>query len=269
MNPFITAQDLCVSIGGRRILDDVTFQVEEGQTVGLVGPNGSGKTTLLRALAGTLPYEGSLRLHDREVSSWKPRPLARELAFLRQNTSLEFDFTVEQLVLLGRSPHKGWLEGYSAADREHIRSALDRVELLPFLNRSVLTLSGGELQRALLAQALVQEAPLLLLDEPTAHLDIHHQFEFMEIVAELAAASHTTITVFHDLELAARFAGSILVLESGRLVAGGTPRQVLTEKLISEVFRMRAAVEADDSDHVRIRFLNRSTTNGIPARQRS
>src|SRR5690606_38104477 len=145
-------------------------------------------------------------LQGRDIRQWKARPLAQELAFLRQNTAIDFDFSVEQLVLLGRAPYRGWLQGYDSADHALAREALRRVEMEALASRSILTLSGGELQRALLAQALAQEASLLLLDEPTAHLDIHHRFEFMEIVRELAATGRTIITVFHDLELAARFA---------------------------------------------------------------
>ena len=242
--PLVVAEDLRVALDGTPILHGLDFAVEAGTWVGLLGPNGSGKTTLLRALAGVLPYQGRLDLDGRAVRAWKPRALARRLAVLRQTTPLSFDFSVEELVLLGRTAHKGWLDRYDAADRARVREALAHVDLDAFARRSVLALSGGERQRVLLAQALVQESDLLLLDEPTAHLDVHYQFEFLDVVRALVAAGRTVIAVFHDLEQAARYADHLLVLDQGRLVADGPPRHVLTEALLASVFRMRARVES-------------------------
>ena len=253
----LEADNLSVSIGDTTILNDVSFRIHEGESVGILGPNGSGKTTLLRCIAGAQPFSGSLSLDGVPIGRWKPRPLARRLAFLRQSTSVTFDFSVEELVMLGRAPHKRMLEPYSADDSEHVSRALERVELGDLRGRSVLTLSGGELQRAFLAQALVQEAPLLLLDEPTAHLDIHHRFEFMELVRELATAGRTLITVFHDLELAARFADRLIVLDGGRVAASGPPADVLTQDILAQVFRIGSQVWTDDDGILHITFTNR------------
>ncbi len=253
--PAVFADRLNVSLDGKAILRDLGFTVEAGTWVGLLGPNGSGKTTLLRTIGGLLPYAGTLRLFGREVRTWKPRELARRLAFVRQATPLSFDFTVEELVLLGRAPHKGWLDLDTRADRERVRAALERVDLAGFESRSILSLSGGERQRVLLAQALVQEAEILLLDEPTVHLDVHHQFEFVDHVHGLVEAGRTVIAVFHDLELAARFADQVLVLDRGRLAAAGPPREVLTEDLLASVFRMKARLESADGDSVHIHYL--------------
>ncbi len=252
--PVFTADALHVALDGRPILHDLRFGVEEGQWVGLIGPNGSGKTTLLRTLGGLLPYTGTLTLDEQPVRAWPPRDLARRLAFVRQNPSLAFDFTVEEFVLLGRAPHHGWLEGFSSADRQHADTALVELDLHDFADRSLETLSGGEQQRVQLAQALAQEAGILLLDEPTAHLDVHHQFDGMDRVAALTPR-RTVIAAFHDLAFAARYADRLLVLDRGRLVADGTPHDVLTPALIRDVFRMDADVFDAPSGALEIRYL--------------
>ena len=249
------AESLHVDLGDTPILHDLTFQVEDGQWVGLIGPNGSGKTTLLRTLAGLLPYRGSLTLGETPMADWKPRDLARRLAFVRQSPSLEFEFTVEEFVLLGRSPHHGWLEGFSRDDRDRVRDALDTADLGAFAERSVTELSGGEQQRVLLAQALAQEADILLLDEPTAHLDVHHQFDGMDRIASLTPR-RTVVAAFHDLAFAARYADRLLVLDRGRLVADGSPRDVLTPDLIRSVFRMDVELVDAPGDVLEIRYLS-------------
>lgn len=256
----LTAQQLSVRLDDQTILDDLAFDLAPGTWVGLLGPNGSGKTTLLRAISGVLPYEGALRLDDREVTAWSPRALARRLAFVRQSPSLTFDFSVQELVLLGRAPHKSWLQSYSAQDRSMVREALTQVDLAGFAERSVLSLSGGELQRVFLAQALVQEADLLLLDEPTSHLDVHYQFAFMEQVAALVARGCAVFAVFHDLELAARYADRLLLLDGGRLVADGPPAAVLTPERIAQVFRMDASVEPAPDGSLRIDYHRQAPT---------
>ena len=248
----LTARQLSIALDDRPIVRDVAFSIDAGHWVGLLGPNGSGKTTLLRAISGVLPYAGALRFDGRDVADWSSRALAQRLAFVRQSPTLAFDFSVAELVLLGRAPHKRWLQSYTAHDRTMVRDALDRVELDGFADRSVLSLSGGEMQRVFLAQALVQEADLLLLDEPTAHLDVHYQFAFMEQVRALVDDGCTVIAAFHDLELAARYADHLLLLDDGTLVADGPPSAVLTPDRIAEVFRMAARVQqhADGSLHI-------------------
>ncbi len=253
--PLLAADDLHVALSGQPILSEISFSVEAGTWVGLVGPNGSGKTTLLRAIGGALPYRGRLTLDGRAVAEWSPRALARRMAFVRQSPALAFDFSVEELVRLGRAPHKGWLQPYAARDRALVQGALARVDLGGFAERSVLSLSGGEMQRAFLAQALVQEADVLLLDEPTAHLDVHYQFAFMEQIRALVDEGHTVLAVFHDLELAARYAHRLLVLSGGRLAADGPPADVLTAARIADVFRMDARVRPAADGSVTIRYL--------------
>lgn len=261
----LAAHRLHVTLDDQPILRDVSFDLDAGSWVGLLGPNGSGKTTLLRAISGVLSYEGTLQLDGREVQAWSPRALARRIAFVRQSPSLAFDFKVEELVLLGRAPHKSWLQSYSTHDRSMVRDALAQVELAGFADRSVLSLSGGELQRVFLAQALVQEADLLLLDEPTSHLDVHYQFAFMEQVEALVERGCTIFAVFHDLELAARHAERLMLLDKGRLVADGLPADVLTPDRIGNVFRMEATVDRAPDGTLRIDYHGQAAPH-IPAR---
>lgn len=237
------------------MLRDVALDVAAGTWTGVLGPNGSGKTTLLRAISGAIPYAGRLELWGRDVRAWTPQALARRLAFVRQALPLTFAFKVEELVLLGRAPHRGWLEAYTQEDRARVRQALEQVDLGGFAGRSALSLSGGERQRALLAQALVQEADLLLLDEPTTHLDVHYQFELMARVRALVDAGRTVLSVFHDLEQAARYADRLIVLHNGRLAASGSPRDVLTERCIASVFQMHARVTSGPEGSLRIDYL--------------
>lgn len=259
-----------VRLGGEQILSDVGFAIQPGTWVGLIGPNGSGKTTLLRAIGAHIPFDGRIELEGQSVREWAAAERARRLAFVRQKASLSFDFTVEDLVLLGRAPHRGWLQAYGATDRDRVREALAEVDLEGFESRSVLSLSGGETQRVFLAQALVQEADLLLLDEPTAHLDVHYQFTFMEQVSALVEDGRTVLAVFHDLELAARCADRLLVLGDGRLRADGPPAEVLTPERIGEIFGMRARVQRGADDTLRIEYLEpvdgeASATVSVPA----
>lgn len=252
----LSAQSCSIQLAGAPIVREVSFAVKEGRCTALLGPNGSGKTTLLRAIGGALPYAGRLALDEREVRDWPPRALARRVAFVRQAPALSFDLRVEDLVALGRAPHKDLLEGRTDGDRRRVEEALEAVELGGFADRSARTLSGGERGRAFLAQALAQEADLLLLDEPTAHLDVHHQHAFFERVRRLTRTEgRAALLAAHDLERAARYADHLLVLRpDGRLAAAGPPNDVLTPALIAEVFRMEAQVEHPEGEPLRIRY---------------
>jgi iron complex transport system ATP-binding protein len=260
----LSVDHVSVQLDGQTVLRDVDFSVSAGTWVGLIGPNGSGKTTLLRAIGALVSFEGHIVLDGTPVQALPAQERARRLAYVRQAPSLTFDFTVEELVLLGRAPHRGWMQSYQAEDRDRVRAALARVDLEGFAGRSVLSLSGGELQRVFLAQALAQEADLLLLDEPTSHLDVHYQFSFLEQVRALVAEGRTVLTVFHDLELAAQHAERLLVLRDGRLVADGAPGQVLTPHCIADVFGMKARVERPSGGRLRIEYLAPVRPEGAP-----
>ena len=252
--PLLSARDLSVSLGGRSVLTSVGFRVEDGERIALVGPNGSGKTTLLRAIAGLIPYRGALELRGQDVRQWEPRARAREVALVRQQVGLAVDFTAREIVGLGRAPHLGWTQALRPGDRSRVDDALDALDLGALAGRPVTQLSGGEQQRVLLAQALAQDAPLLLLDEPTAHLDVRHQLDLLARVQTLADHGRTVIAALHDLELAARFADRLWVLADGRLAADGPPADVLTPPLLRRVFGVEADVETG-SDGLRVRYL--------------
>lgn len=253
--PSYAANNLEVQLGGQPILRNLSFTIAAGEWIALLGPNGSGKTTLLRALGGLLPYAGSLTLQDKPVADWKERDRAKAVAFVRQHAQLSFDFSVYDVVALGLSPHVGWLERPSEDFRDRVEQALKETDLVELRDRSVSTLSGGEQQRVQLAQALVQNTDILLLDEPTAHLDVHHQYDLMERIAAQSSAGKTIVSAFHDLEFAARYADRLLVLDKGQLVRFGTPTEVLTPELIRSVFRMDVEVESSFSN-ISINYLS-------------
>jgi iron complex transport system ATP-binding protein len=250
----LSADSVSVTLDDTPIVRDVSFALPPGTWTGLLGPNGSGKTTLLRALGGHVPFEGAITLDGQPLQAWTARECAQQLAFVRQAPSLTFDFTVRELVALGRSPHTGWFGGPARSAHDAIHDALQAVDLEGFADRSVLSLSGGERQRAFLAQALVQDTPLLLLDEPTAHLDVRYQFRFLDRVRSLVSDGRTVLAVFHDLEQAARYAERLLLLRDGRLVADGPPVEVLTPRRIGAVFQMDADVRSDPQGDLRIHY---------------
>ena len=254
MAAIAAAERLSVALESVKALQGVDFSFERGQWVGLLGPNGAGKTTLLRSLGGLIDYSGHLSVAGTEVRDWNRRDLARILAFVRQSVSLAFDFRVEDLVLMGRSPHKPWHTVFNQDDRRLAAAALKSVDLAEFSSRSIHSLSSGERQRVFLAQALAQEPDILLLDEPTAHLDIHHRFAFLGHVREYVESGRTVVAAFHDLELAAQFSDQILVLKQGRVEAVGTPTTVLTAEVIARVFRVDATVSKDGNAITGVRY---------------
>jgi len=203
----------------------------------LVGPNGAGKSTLLSVLAGDLtPAAGAVLLDGRPLSAFRPRALALRRAVMPQQTLLQFAFSAFEVALMGRGPHLGARRGESDADLAIVREALARVDALELAGRAYPSLSTGEQQRVTLARVLAQQAPILLLDEPTAALDIRHQELVMQIAREQAAAGGAVLIVVHDLNLAAACAGRVAVLQRGRLVACGAPWEVLTAELLATVF---------------------------------
>ncbi|MCX8103841.1 MAG: ABC transporter ATP-binding protein [Candidatus Bipolaricaulota bacterium] len=229
---------------GRLVLRDLELEIAPGEVFGLVGPNGSGKTTLLRAISGRLsPHAGAIYLDLRRLSELSSRELARELAMLEQEISCSFDFTVREIVELGRLPHRARWQRLSRQDHEIVTRALWLTDTLPFADRSIQRLSSGERQRVWLALALAQEPKVLLLDEPTAHLDFNYQIEIMELVCSLAQEQNLTVLVsLHDLNWALHYTDRVALLSEGRVIALGEPERVLTEKLIEQVFRVRVRI---------------------------
>ncbi len=224
-----------VVLGSKQVLDDVSFTVEDGEWVALIGPNGAGKTTLLRALVGLVHHAGDISVFGQSARTLSRRALARYVALVPQVPLLPAGTTVSEYVLLGRTPHLGYFATEGRADREAVRSALARLDLEPFAQRSLGSLSGGERQRATLARALAQDAPVLLLDEPTTALDVGRQQQVLEIVDELRSdGSLTVLSTMHDLTLAGQYADRLVLLNEGRIAAEGAARDVLTRPLIAE-----------------------------------
>jgi len=208
----------------------------------MVGRNGAGKTTLLRVASRVLrPETGEVRLRGRPVAGLSRRELAREVAVVAQDTALPFAFTVAELVLMGRAPHLGWLGFESAHDHDLAEAALGRLGLLELAGRSVLEISGGERQLVLIARALAQEAPVLLLDEPTAHLDLHHRLQVLGLLRELAREGRTVLVISHDLTLVARFCDRLALLSEGRLEVG-TPAELLQPERLRKGFDLDAEI---------------------------
>ena len=244
--PHLEAVALRFAYGGRTVLHDLSLRVASGEFVGLLGPNGSGKSTLLRLLAGLLrPAAGEVRFAGRPVSEYSRRELARRVAVVAQEPVLPEGFTVAELVLLGRTPHLRAFQPEGPADFAAARRALAVVDCLDLAERRLGELSGGERQRAALARALAQEPELLLLDEPTTHLDLAHQQAMLAALARLnCEAGLTVLAIFHDLNLAAASCARLVVLREGRLVADGPPESVITPDLIGQVYGLDAQVIA-------------------------
>ena len=230
-------QSLSVSYGPRRILHDVSLDVQSGQILALIGPNGAGKSTLIRAVSGVIPYTGHVRTNGDDFASLSTIQRARYIATVPQAASLPPAYTVWETVLFGRTPYLGFLGQPSPQDEEIARQSLNRVSALPLVERRVGELSGGEQQRVLLARALCQSTPILLLDEPTAHLDLQYQVGLLELVSELAHKDKLAVLVaLHDLNLAAHYADRIALMVAGNIKALGKPKDVLQPELIAEAY---------------------------------
>jgi len=235
--PMLSAEDVSVSLGGTEILSDVSLTAECGSVVGLVGPNGAGKTTTLRVLRATLsPDSGTVRVAGDRIDGLSSKQVSQRVASTPQATTLSFEFTVRQTVEMGRTPHLGRFDRVDSGDRETVRAAMERADVARFADRPVTSLSGGERQRVLLARALAQETPVLLLDEPTSNLDINHAVNTLELVADLAREGKTAVAAIHDLNLAARYCDQLVLLADGAVRAAGEPREVLQAATLRDAF---------------------------------
>ena len=247
----ICAEEVSFAYDGRRVVDGVSLTTVPGGVLGLIGPNGSGKTTLLRMLHGALaPQSGRVTLDGTTIAELGHREVARRLAVVVQESVGELPITVAEMVLLGRAPHLPGFRRPGAHDHQLAAAALRRVGARHLADRYVTGLSGGERQRVLIARALAQDAPHLLLDEPTNHLDVRYQHEVLALVRSLSV---TTVVVLHDLNLAARYCDRLFLLDAGRLVAAGTPEEVLRPDVVEPVYRI-GVTRADLDDGVQLLF---------------
>lgn len=246
VEPLIVGRDLTVSRGDEQVLDGVSLTVDSGELVGLVGPNGAGKTTLISLLNGTLePESGTIELDGRDRTSLSQREIARIVATVPQETTTAFEFDVESVVEMGRTPYVSRFGTTTAEDHDAVERAMARAEVSAFADRSVTTLSGGERQRVMVARALAAETPGLLLDEPTASLDINHQLRTLELVREAVDDGKGALAAIHDLNLAARVCDRLILLANGRVRTEGPPRKVLADDALADAFGVRAVVSDD------------------------
>jgi len=225
------------------VLDDVSLDVSSGHWVGVLGPNGAGKSTLLRIMAGVLPASSGVVLFDgKALEQRSTRERAKQLAFLPQRTDLSFPFRVREVVAMGRTPYLERWQNESKADERIIEQTMALTEITRLADRNVMTLSGGEFQRVMLARALAQQPAFLLLDEPTTGLDLRHQFEVVDVLTTLVQQGVTIITVLHDLNMAASACTSVVLLKSGWVYAAGPPQDILTVEAIRAVYGVDAAL---------------------------
>jgi len=244
----LRCQDLAIRFGDRDVLRGVDLRVRPGTVVALAGRNGAGKTTLLRMASGVLrPDRGSVELDGTPIRALSRREVARSVAVVPQSAPIEFPFRAFEVVLMGRSPHLGTFGFETAEDIERARAAMARVGVEGLADRSIQQLSGGERQLVMIARALTQEPRLLLLDEPTAHLDLAHRVQVFDLVRDFAREGRSALVVSHDLSLTARVCDELALLAEGRVLASGSPREILTPDHLQRAFDVRAeVVEAPD-----------------------
>ncbi len=227
-----------VRLQGHEVLRDITLELPTGRWTAIVGPNGAGKSTLLRALTGLIPVSGSIELGQRTLQDWPAKERARQLAWLGQNETGADDLTAQDVVMLGRLPHQAWLAPPSGADQAAVQAAMQQTQSWAWRERRLATLSGGERQRVLLARALAVQAPVLMMDEPLAHLDPPHQADWILIVRALVEAGQTVISVLHELNVALQ-ADELIVMAGGQVLHQGRPEDAATHAALQEVFDHR------------------------------
>jgi len=248
MNPAIQTENLTFAYKDKPVLDGVSLSVERGEMVGILGPNGSGKTTLLKIFSAVLRGRGEVKVNGRSIKTYGKRELSRLFAMVPQESQILFPYTVAEIVLMGRASYHSPLALEGRKDLEVARASMELTDSLPFSDRYLHELSGGEKQRVIIARALAQEPEILLLDEPSAFLDLKHQVQVFELMRRLnRERSLTIVAALHDLNLAAIFFPRLVMLRDGRIYRDGSPKEVLTAGTIEEIYGIRVRVEPDPS----------------------
>ena len=248
----IKAENINVTLEKNNILKGINIEVDNKEVVGIIGPNGSGKSTLLKCIYRVLkPNDGAILLDNVDIKEMSVKESSKRLAVLSQHNNYNFDFTVKDIVLMGRSPHKKFMERDNKDDYDIVNEALKKVDMFEFKDRSFQSLSGGEQQRVILARALAQQPKCLILDEPTNHLDIKYQLQLMRIVKGLGIE---VIAAIHDLNIAAMYCDKIYVLRDGEIIKNGKPKDVLTKEIIKDVYEVDAEVIVNE-DRVNIYYI--------------
>lgn len=251
MKNYLSLKNISAGYGKKKVLDGITLDIGRGEFCGIIGPNGAGKTTLFRTINGICPpWRGELLLKEKPISLISRKERARCIATMPQFLELPFSITVEECVRMGRYPHRARWQPFTSEDVHSVEEALRLTGTMEIRHMPLNELSGGERQRALLAQALAQEPELLLLDEPTAHLDIGHQVDIMDLVRELNITRGTTVvTVLHDLNLAGEYCSRLVLMDRGAIAAQGAPEEVLTYQTIERVYRTVVVVNSNPVSH--------------------
>ncbi|GLP98127.1 ABC transporter ATP-binding protein [Paraferrimonas sedimenticola] len=248
----LSVEDLSWSVAGRRVLDNISFGHQSGEVLGVIGPNGAGKSSLLRCLYSYLkPQQGSIQLFDKALNQYAPSELAQTLAVVLQHNQVESDANLLQWLALGRTPYRSWRASDQAQEMAIIEPLMARLDIGHLAQQSMSSLSGGERQRALIARALVQQPKLLLLDEPSNHLDIGHQIQIMQMIRSLSIG---TIACLHDLNLASAYCDRLLILNQGKVHAIGTPAEVLTRDTLRHVFGVNAQISDSSPPYLKYCF---------------
>ncbi|OCL28112.1 ABC transporter [Orenia metallireducens] len=244
----LKVNNLSFSYGEAKLIKDVSFTVERGELFGIIGPNGSGKSTLLKLLSNIIKKEGGeIFLLGKELNQYRRKELAKVLAVLPQSTEVNFDFSVKDIVEMGRHPYLRNWQGITQVDKRVIERALRLTNTIDLVDKSINSISGGERQRVLLARALVQEAELLLLDEPTSALDINYQIEIFELLVKLRKEGTTIVVVLHDLNLASQYCDRLLLLNQGKINTVGSPSEVITLDNIKDVYGCDVKIDNSSS----------------------
>ncbi|MDR1903954.1 MAG: ABC transporter ATP-binding protein [Treponema sp.] len=248
----ISGENISISLSGNEILRSISFDTADNKFIGIIGPNGSGKTTLLKCIYRVLkPDRGAVFFDGTDMHSFSVKETARKMGVVSQHNYYNFDFTVREIVLMGRAPHKKQMERDTAEDFSIVDEAIKTVDMESYADRRFSTLSGGEQQRVILARALAQQTKCLILDEPTNHLDVKYQFQLLNLLKKL---NHTVIAALHDLNIAVSYCDYIYVLKAGLLKGHGTPRELLTPRLLREIYEVDTKI-IEDAESGRIHIL--------------
>ncbi|MEG1189681.1 MAG: ABC transporter ATP-binding protein [Cetobacterium sp.] len=244
---FLEIKDVDFEVEKIKILKNINLEVKSGEVIGIIGPNGSGKSTLLKSINGINKVSrGEILLNQKSIYSYDEKELARNISFMSQNTNIAFDFPCEDVVMLGRYPHLKKFEEYGKSESEITGKYMEMTNTFSFRNKLISELSGGERQKVLFAKALTQEGKIILLDEPSANLDMHHEEEIFKIVTAQKREGITTIVVIHNLRTAIKYCTRLILLSVGEIIKDGIPEEVIMEENLKNVYKINAKVYKND-----------------------
>ena len=238
----ICLENLSFALGGKEILSEISLEIKKGDFVGLIGPNGAGKTTLLKSINGLRKAQGKIFLLGKNTKGMKEKVLAKQIALMKQDLELNFPFTAREVVLMGRYPHLDWTKQESRRDREITEKFMEYTGTLPLAEKRITQVSGGERQRVMFAKVLTQETPIILLDEPTSNLDLAYQEQLFSYGQEFCRQGGTIVAAIHDLKVAAKYCQKLVLLKKGKIIAQGSPAEVLTSQNLQEAYGVAALV---------------------------